>query len=151
MVHPLGYKRSPSQAWLAWVVLQPTLTIVEGENHMTDLEKELAQHRGGADHWYRHPLFRKYVYTSGIKTLADKGQAYWLLDFIFSRQSNVKIKGADFQVWTIAVKDDRTATLTVEDGNNEKIKQFRLDYTDFPLKAFTVWFIGNTLLLPCEY
>ena len=36
----------------------------------------------GSEHWYRHALNRKIVFTDGAKHVADHGGAYWLLDEI---------------------------------------------------------------------
>ena len=61
------------------------------------------------------------------------------------------IKAERFQVWKIEVKEDYSATLTVEDGDGNQVKQYRIDLTDFPLEEFTLWFTDRTLLLPSEY
>lgn len=117
---------------------------------MTNLQEELSQFYG-SETFYRHPLFRKFVYTEGVQYLAEKSGAYWLLEYIFSNQMDEKIKAEEFQVWKIKVKEDNTAVIRVEDGNDNLVKQFELEFTDFPLKEFTLWFSNNTLLLPSEW
>ena len=109
------------------------------------------KHFTGSESFYRHPLNRKIVYTEGVQYLAEKANAYWLLDYIVFNQHEPKIKAEEFQVWQIMVKDDNTAIIKVEDGNTNLIKRFELTFTDFPLQDFTLWFVNNTLLLPSEY
>lgn len=117
---------------------------------MTYLIEELKQFTG-SDIAYRNPLFGKFVYSEGVKYLAEKAGAYWLIDYVFSNQLDKKIKAEEFQVWKINVSDDKSAVIRVEDGNNNLVKRFKLEFTDFPLKEFTLWFSNNTLLLPSEW
>jgi len=114
------------------------------------LLEDLAQFKG-TEQWYRHPVFRSFLYTDGVKYLAEKAGAYWLLDYIFSNQTLAKIKAEEFQVWKIFVKDE-AAEIKVEDGNDNIVYEFKIAYTDFPLEEFTLWFLNNqTLILPSEY
>lgn len=117
---------------------------------MSKLLEELKQFTG-SDTFYRHPLYRKYVFTEGVKYLAEEAGAFWIIDYIFSNQMEKAIQGQNFQVWELDVQDDESAVFRVEDGNSNLVKQFTIPYTDFPLKTFTLWFIGETLLLPSEY
>ena len=119
---------------------------------MTDANKiinDLKQFTG-TEQWYRNPLFPRFLYTDGIKYLAEKAGAYWLIDYIFSYQSIVKIKEQEFQVWKIKVENNK-ATIRVEDGKDNLIKAFKVEYTDFPFSDFSLWFTENVLLLPSEY
>ena len=104
---------------------------------MTNLIQELKQFTG-SDIVYRNPLFGKFVYTEGVKHLAEKAEAYWLIDYVFSNQLDKKIKAEEFQVWKIKVCDDKSAVIRVEDGNDNLVKQFKLEFTDFPLKEFSL-------------
>lgn len=117
---------------------------------MTNLEHELKQFTG-SERFFKNPLFRGFVYTEGVQFLAERAGAYWLIDYILSYQHDRKIKEQPFQVWVIRVKDDRSATITVEDGNKNPVQRFELEFTDFPLKECSLWFIEGTLLLPSEY
>ena len=104
---------------------------LKGEPKMTNLQEELKQFYG-SETFYRHPLFRKFVFTEGVQYLAEKAGAHWLLEFIFSNQIDKKIKAEEFQVWKIKVKDDNSAMIRVEDGNDNLVKRFKLEFTDFP-------------------
>jgi len=117
---------------------------------MSNLLHEL-RYFTGSEQFFRNPLFPGFVYTEGVQYLAEKAQAYWLIDYVLSNQYEPQIKAQPFQVWEITVKEDDSATIRVEDGNKNKVKQFELNYTDFPLKEFSLWLVDKTLLLPSEY
>lgn len=115
----------------------------------TQLLNNLAQFTGTTQ-WFKHPLFSKFRYTDGVRYLAMNAECYWLLEFIFGHQSNVKIKNTPFQVWKL-VKNGDKATITIEDGNDNIVKTFRLDYTSFPLEEYSLWMVDGVLLLKSEY
>jgi len=54
-------------------------------------------------------------------------------------------------VWKLSIRDDRTATLTCDDGNGTVVYRQELGYTDFPLPEITLYFTDNVILLPSEY
>lgn len=106
----------------------------------------------GTETWFRHPLNRKVVYTEGVQYVAETGGAYWLIDEIALIQPYDKTVAAEeFQVWTLKVRTDRTATLACEDGNGNVVFTKELEYTDFPLDEIKLYFTDNTILLPSEY
>jgi hypothetical protein len=112
---------------------------------------ELAQFTG-TEQWYRHAINRKVLFTDGAKYVADQAYAYWLLDEIAIIQPyNALIAVEEFQVWTLAVKADQTATLTCDDGNDRVIFSKEIPYTDFPAEGIKFYFSNNTILLPSEY
>lgn len=114
------------------------------------LKAELRQFTG-SETFYRHSLFRKFIYTEGVQYLAEKAVAYWLLDHIFANQAEKHIGVEPFQVWKITVNEDESALISVEDGNDRLIHQHPLNCTDFPLDKFSLWLVHGTLLLPSEY
>jgi hypothetical protein len=72
----------------------------------------------GSEQWYRHGLVRTVLFTDGAKYVADQGGAYWLLDEIaLAQRGDPRVAAEEFQVWKLAVKPGRTATLTCDDGN----------------------------------
>src|SRR5262245_50893575 len=106
----------------------------------------------GSEHWYRHALNRKVLFTDGAKYLADKAGAYWLLDEIALIQPYDKlVAAAAFQVWKLSVRPDCTATLTCEDGDGKTVFTKEITFTDFPLDAITLWFANNVIYLPSEH
>jgi hypothetical protein len=112
-------------------------------------ESDLAQFTG-SETWYRHPLMRKITFTSGVKFMADKAGAHWLLDIIVSHQLDPKVSKEPFQVWTLTV-DGNKGNITCEDGNGNEVTHQHIEFTDFPLKEIKLWFTDNVILLPSEY
>ena len=110
----------------------------------------------GSETFYRHSLSRKYIYTQGVKYLADKAGAYWLIDQIALGRP-ASLEKEDFQVCKLLVNSGtHTATLTTEDGNDNILSTTRIDYTDFPLPEIELWVECNevggfTILLPSEH
>ncbi len=107
---------------------------------------------GGTEHWYPHGMVRDIVFTDGVKYIADKGGAYWLIDEIaFAQAGNIRVAEAAFQVWTLTVRPDRTATLRCEGDNGNALFTKDIALTDFPLDEVQIWFTDKTILLPDEY
>lgn len=123
---------------------------------MTDMTKptpdeiadDLARFYGG-DTIYRHPLFRRCLYTQGVQYLAQAAGAYWLLDSIFAKQGLPQIAAEEFQVWKLKT-DGFKGVLSCEDGNDKVVLTEDITFTDFPLPEITLWFENWTLMLPSE-
>jgi hypothetical protein len=106
----------------------------------------------GSECWYRHALVRDILFTDGAKYLADEAGAYWLLDEIaLAQKFNARVTAEAFQLWTLTVKPDETATLTCEDGNGKPVFAKAIAWTDFPLTEITLYYTDRTILLPSEY
>ncbi len=107
----------------------------------------------GTQCWYRHPIFRAYTYTDGVKHVAEEGGAYWLIDDIFIHTlSTKKLKDQDFLVWKLIKNEEGNgAKLICEDGNYNKLHSVEMEFTDFPLQSIEFYLIDNVLLLPSEY
>ena len=117
-------------------------------------ETDLA-HFTGSETWYKHGLNRRVTFTEGAKYVADKAGAHWLIDEIALAQmgSNPVTAGVaaeEFQVWKLAVHENRSATLTCDDGNGNIVYTKPIEFTDFPLPAFTFWFENGVIYLPSE-
>ena len=120
---------------------------------ITELEFGLDRF-SGTEHWYKH-FMPGILYTDGIKYLADKAKAYWFIDVIASWQTEEKVAKEMFQVWIIKVNDDKSAVITCEDGNYNKITEQKIGGTDFPLKEYKVYLVNDgehkVILLTGEY
>lgn len=107
----------------------------------------------GSETLYKHWLGIQY--TNGIKYLATKGEAFWLLDAIASHQTEQLLSRGllrDFQLWELTVLKDKSAALTCqEDTNTEPVVRQEIPYTDFPLTSIKLYFVQKVLLLPSEY
>ncbi|MDP3737551.1 MAG: hypothetical protein Q8R02_09185 [Hyphomonadaceae bacterium] len=112
---------------------------------------DLAQFTG-SEVFFRHPLSAGCLYTEGVQYLAERASAYWLIDAILCPQaSQANLREAEFQVWTLTVREDRSATLVGSDGDNNRIYNQQIPWTDFALTSVTLWFANNTLYLPSEH
>ncbi len=110
---------------------------------MKKLTKDDLAQFTGTTQWYRHPL-TSVLYTDGVKFLADKAGAYWLIDEIAFAQ--LALYKHPFQVWKLA-----GTTITVTDGNETTIRPAKnLTFTDFPLDEIILW-VDSFILLPSEY
>ena len=103
-------------------------------------------------HCYCHegPYFTNsilgYNYTSGVKTMWELCNAYWLLIAIGSYR-----RTEPFQVWELKV-DGSKAVLTMKEDSGQPIKvRQEIPYTDFPLDEMILWMIDGVLILPSEY
>jgi hypothetical protein len=61
------------------------------------------------------------------------------------------VAGEGFQVWTLKVNDDRTASLFCDDGNDNIVYTQHIEFTDFPLDEIKFYSTDNVILLPSEY
>lgn len=110
---------------------------------MEKLEEGLKQFYG-TEHYYKH--LSGFVYTDGVKYLAENAKCYWLLDeILFSGKTE------PFQVWKLK-KFGTQARLTMqEDSNTPFLINKLIEFTDFPLGEISLWFIDGVLILPSEY
>jgi hypothetical protein len=104
------------------------------------------------ENWYRNGISRNVLYTDGAQHVAEHDGAYWLLDAIAIIQPyNKAVAAEEFQVWRLAVRPDRSATLTCDDGNGNIVFTKKIEYTDFPPDEITLYFANNVIHLPSEY
>lgn len=106
----------------------------------------------GTEQWYRHPVVKNILYTDGIKYVAERAGAYWLIDEIAFLQTNLSVKNEEFQVWTLIVNLEKSsAILACDDGNGWPVYTKQIGYTDFPLEKIKIYVTNNVILLPGEY
>ena len=118
-------------------------------SNLSQLTVELMQFHG-TEHIYKHS-FDLIHYTDGIKYLAEKADCYWLIDLIESYQFLHRYLKEVFQVYELKVNDDKSAIITITDGNNHILDTQEIEFTDFPLPEIKVWVVDKILLLPNEY
>ena len=79
-------------------------------------------------------------------------ESLWLISAIFFDVHKEKIRNQDFVVYKLAINEDRSAVLIVEDGNNHELSREKIIYTDFPLsEGIMFYWCDNVLMLPSEY
>jgi hypothetical protein len=117
----------------------------------TELENALAYFTG-TEAYHRFSPLSKLVLTDGVKYLADKTGAYWLMDIIASYQQKCMKDEMlrDFQLWTLKVKDDE-GVVTCERDTDDVAFQQKIPFTDFPLAEISLYCINGVILLRSEY
>lgn len=124
-----------------------------------ELKSGMRDFLGGSDHRYSYGgIFPWALITPGVKWLADEGQCYWLMDLIFSHQREIKKAHSEryyFQVWSLAVNEDRSCVATCDDGDGLVMAQQEIEWTDFPMDSVKLYCCYEDdraiLLLPEEY
>ena len=119
--------------------------------HTKTLQQADLRQFTGSEHWYRHSIARKMLYTDGVQHVAEQGGAYWLLDALVFAQAIHTVAAEPFQLWILTVCPDHTATLVCEDGNGNTVHTQKIPFTDFPLAEIKFYLTDNTILLPSEY
>ncbi|MFH1678815.1 MAG: DUF6876 family protein [Candidatus Omnitrophota bacterium] len=110
-------------------------------------ENELRQFTG-TEYWHRH--LSGYLYTDGVLYVAKEGGAFWLVDkILFTTRAKNNLQ--EFGAWRLEVNDDKSAILVCEDGNYHELYREKIEWTDFPLNKFDLWFENSVLILPSEH
>ena len=113
----------------------------------------------GSENYFRHGIVRNFIYTDGVKYVADEAGAYWLIDEIaLANKFDIKLKGEDFQTWKLTVNDSKAA-LVCTDGNNHILISKEIPFTDFPADHIDFYVVSaedfgegvRMMMLPSEY
>ena len=120
---------------------------------MKNLNEEFAGYTG-TEKYYKH-WCPGIVYTDGVKAVADKFKAYWLLDVVASYQPYKHVHSENFQLWEICT-DNKKAVVTMKaDDDKPVIIKQEIAYTDFPEGTLKLWLSNDgeqsVILLPSEY
>jgi hypothetical protein len=83
-------------------------------------EYDLAEFTG-TNQWYRHPIVKNVLFTDGIKFVAEKAGAYWLIDEIAFQQTHPLVINEEFQVWTLNVDLEQSTAILIYDDGNDRI------------------------------
>ena len=109
----------------------------------------------GTERYYR--ITPDTVITDGVKFIADKGGAYWLMTAIASYLPEFTEKES-FIVANLTVSRSEsscTAILKLDDGNDNVLAEQFIEYTDFELDEFKLYACYNgemwVIMLPKEY
>jgi hypothetical protein len=106
----------------------------------------------GSETFYRYGLAGDVIFTEGVKYVADTAGAYWLLDIIcIANVYEPKVRAEEFQLWTLAVRENATGVVTCDDGNGHLVYEQVLNFTDFPEPGIRLYCCKGTILLPGEY
>jgi hypothetical protein len=121
------------------------------ENLKDEILNGLA-HCYGTNGYHKFSILSPLQMTDGVKYLADKAGAFWLLDIIASHQPKAMQDPmlADMQFWTLKVKDGAGVVTCERDTDDVAITQ-EVDFTDFPLDEIKLYVTNGVILLPSEY
>lgn len=116
-------------------------------------EEIFNESRNGCSGYFRHWAVRNFVYTDGVKDLADTG-VHWLLDIIATEVAQ-KVPVGPVGVITCIVDDSGAAiTLSLED-DAPAVWARKIDFTDMPIGkwAFIIQNDGTNvvMILTTEY
>ena len=106
-------------------------------------ESDLEQFTG-TEQYYKHWLGINY--TDGVKYLAERAGAYWLIDLIASYR-----RKEPFQIWRLEKKDKGWLATMQEYSDQPVLVRQEIEYSDFPLDKIELWLIDGVLLLKSEY
>ena len=105
----------------------------------------------GTINWYRHPIVKTVFLTDGALYLAQKGKAFWLIDEIaLAQKDNEILNEESFQTWILTINKN-SGLLRCEDGNQRRLLEKAIPYTDFPEPGIELYFSEGIILLPSEY
>lgn len=97
----------------------------------------------GTVNYHRNGLY-PFVYTDGVKAIAEAAECWWLMDIIWSYQPSPVLtrneSAQQSQYWRIEAADSR-AVVTCSEGNEVLISQ-EIEYTDFPLPELDLVLVG---------
>jgi hypothetical protein len=104
----------------------------------------------GTKNYYNYNL-NNIVFTDGVKYLADKADAYWLINTIASCQTN-GIEKITFQAWGLTINSRKGVVLTMKEDNIfPRLVREDTGHYDFPIPTVDLWLINKVLMLPSEY
>ena len=124
-----------------------------------EIEMNLSQF-SGTEQYHRNPFHGKFLYSDGVRYLAEAAGAYWLLDLLASYQPQLA-KHKDqrlhqMQFWNLKINPDHSATATCRaDSDVPPAVTQQIEFSDFPLPEIDIWVIQDQLgmlaILKTEY
>jgi hypothetical protein len=121
-----------------------------------ELQAVMDQYLGGSDGRYRHPFNKRFIYTEGVKAMAESAGAYWLLDIVATEAAPLVMRDWEARsnptgMLTIAVASNNTAVLSLSSADDEPAAWTRtIEYTDFPKGTWTFELAIDGLIAPVD-
>jgi hypothetical protein len=109
-------------------------------------------HFNGTESLFPHWTDRL-TFTDGVKYLAEKCGAFWLIDIIASYQHRPKVRACgDLQIWTLDLPAANQGRVTCKADTHAPVAvRQRIQYTDFPLPEGVKLYVRHgVLMLPSE-
>lgn len=113
--------------------------------------------RNGANHFYKNPLYPKFLYSDGVQQLAEAG-CYWLIDILGTELpiEFYKRVDADTCIVKITAKNGKAVLVGEFQDNDPTAWRKFIETTDLPNGEWKLFvFDGSseilTCILPSEY
>ena len=95
------------------------------------------QFLNGSDGRTRHPFLRRFIYTDGVKAVADHVGGYWLLDIVATEVAPITLqRWKDHEdplgFFIINVKGKKAQLSYTRDTGATPLWKRTIDYTDWP-------------------
>lgn len=104
----------------------------------------------GTENYHKTFLFNpNLVHTDGVQYFANEAGAFWFLDIVATEIYPLS-KKEPFIVITLKANDGK-ATITADDGNDKRVFQKKISYTDCPDGEYRFYLADNVLMLTSEY
>jgi hypothetical protein len=102
-----------------------------------ELKSTMDEFMGGSDGRYRHWANRRLIYTEGIKAMADKAGAHWLLDIVATEVAPIGLKRWEAfhdpsSYLEVKVVDSKATLRLVRDDELPSLWERKIEFTDFP-------------------
>ena len=118
-----------------------------------ELQALMDQFYGGSDSRYRHSLFRRFIYTEGVRAVDERAGCYWLLDIVATEVAPRCLK-----VWErdeigvfmleLTVTNSTASLRCTWDDEEPAIWTRGVDWTDFPEGEWTFKLVVDGLVDP---
>jgi len=116
------------------------------------LQRLYDESRNGSDGYTRHGMFRKLIYTDGVRELAETAGAYWLLDVIATEASPVMLAqwetGATLGIVEIEVVGSTAVIRLTTSDDLPPIWTRRIGYTNFPEGTWLLYLGCDSIIEP---
>ena len=108
---------------------------------------DLDQFRGGGPH---HPHHLGGSYSEGVRYVAEKGKAWWLVGAILSFQRELLARREQFQVWRLRRLASRSVLEMTDGDSDAPLLRKDIEGMSFPLNDLELIFADGVLMLPGE-
>ncbi len=114
-----------------------------------ELKHGLAQFIG-TEHYFPHAISRM-KYTDGVQFFAENagGGAYWYLDIVGTELMDIHLTEPFLSITLKANKGQ--AVIVATDGNDNRLYELHIEFTDCPDGDWSFYLIDGILLLTGEY
>jgi len=120
-----------------------------------ELKGVMDQYIGGSDGRTRHPFNRRFIFTDGVKAVADQAGAYWLLDIVATEVAPICLhlwegEQEHMTFLHVHVAHDGAVLWLDQDTGGPRLWERRIEYTDFPEGNWVFYLCMDGLIDPTQ-